>query len=611
MVVTLLGDLPDVNREGNDMFTKRIMDCRWSCLLLLALTITICACNSGATPTTEIVVQSPLPTPTLEPTFTPSPSPTNIPTASPTATTEPTPTPLPQANLSGQILDQETGQPIDRAKVSAGAETATTDTDGHYSLTSLAPGQYVLSATHDGYDPALSAIFTLSAGQELEIDLTLYAPDTSPYPQDPMLTNPLDPNGAPTKEDAERLAREQGLTGKVVSIKETKLRGKYLVNYKRNDNVRAAVAELNHDAWELTDETERKWWIIKVCGNLASLLPQEAPIATPAPRPLPPLAEVVVDRLVVRTCAAEECAEVGTVSHGTQVEVFGCLAKGGDWCEVGWSGGRGWCTGQSLRQLAVAEAVPRVEAVLPTVTPGVVVGEGKIVFGSWGEGGDQNGIYVINPDGTGLTALTMSSSPGALDSSPAWSPDRERIVFHRDADIYVMNADGNGQTPLTNSPGTFDDYPTWSPDSQRIAFVSNRNSLYVMNADGSGLTRLTDSGSRPSWSPDGTRIAFDGIYVINTDGSNLIRLTDRGYAPDWSPDGTRIAFVLDGIIYVMNADGSNQTRLTDSGFQSPAWSPDGQQIVFSSSGADAETLYIIKADGSGLRRLIEGFEPDW
>jgi len=234
--------------------------------------------------------------------------------------------------------------------------------------------------------------------------------------------------------------------------------------------------------------------------------------------------------------------------------------------------------------------------------------------------------------------LPLASNCAANDESPRWSPDNSRILFQSDRDypfcgvanIYVMNADGSGQTRLTTDVSD-DSAPVWSPDGTKIAFQSARNGLnyqvYVMNADGSGQVNLSNGSSndgQPSWSPDGTKLAFTSdrddpgrpsIYVMNANGGNQTRLTFtsapfKDEQPVWSPDGARMAFVStrDSIIdtwqetddeggiltrtavrsnkevYLMNADGSGQVRLTNTleNDDSPAWSADGAQVVFRS-----------------------------
>nr|MBA3659848.1 hypothetical protein [Gemmatimonadales bacterium] len=74
----------------------------------------------------------------------------------------------------------------------------------------------------------------------------------------------------------------------------------------------------------------------------------------------------------------------------------------------------------------------------------------RIAFSSLRNG--VRDLYVIDPDGTGLTNLTRGTLEGP--GSVRWSPDRSRLLFLAGArtDIYSINADGTGLTNVTNTP---------------------------------------------------------------------------------------------------------------------------------------------------------------
>lgn len=202
------------------------------------------------------------------------------------------------------------------------------------------------------------------------------------------------------------------------------------------------------------------------------------------------------------------------------------------------------------------------------------------------------------------------------------------------------------------------DRPIWSPDGRHIAFTVEldgdpaapyRTDVYVMDAHGSGVRRLTRSerALRPVWSPDGRTVAFAKrassrpnsarnllsmtIWTIDTDGNDERELVSSlGVTADtpgaWSPDRKSLAFTRRTYIdperslesstgiYLVAADGSGLRKLIENG-SDPAWSPDGRLIAYASdrdrngrlSYGDqtsfANELYVAKADGSEPKRL--------
>ena len=100
-----------------------------------------------------------------------------------------------------------------------------------------------------------------------------------------------------------------------------------------------------------------------------------------------------------------------------------------------------------------------------------------------------------------VAALSMALVAGSrADAGALLQANEGKIAFRSNRDgnneIYVMNADGSGQTRLTRD--AFAEDPTWSPDGTRIAFRSARDGnseIYVMSANGSGQTNLTQNAA--------------------------------------------------------------------------------------------------------------------
>jgi len=278
-----------------------------------------------------------------------------------------------------------------------------------------------------------------------------------------------------------------------------------------------------------------------------------------------------------------------------------------------------------------AAVATRTQTPTPTLVAGSTEPEGLLAFESNREDGFH--IYVMEPDGTGVTRLTEGE---ATDYEPAWSPDASQIVFAQSGeddvfDLFVMNADGSGPTQITDGMDARE--PVWSPDGSRIAFYSNvdgNDDIYLVDAGGSVPTRLTsnsESDIRPAWSPDGSRIAFSSlrfgnwdVYVMNSDGSGLTRITDDpafDWAAAWSPDGSQLAFVSDrgGVsnLYLMNPDGSGVRPLTsqDLDVAEPSWSPDGSYIAFAVAGENGNRdIYVVEVVGGDLTRLTDSEDDD-
>lgn len=221
-------------------------------------------------------------------------------------------------------------------------------------------------------------------------------------------------------------------------------------------------------------------------------------------------------------------------------------------------------------------------------------------------------IYTVQESATQLSLMKLKLSDGSV----------ERL--HPQAERSEMDA-------------------AFSADGQYYAFIRNTGNLNVRllirDAAQKKETEFEPPGGfiavrRPALSPDGNRVlfslpAYNGQQIVLLELRGLERrnlkpedinkyLTTTGLNnwPAYSPDGSDIVFGSSRggsfEIYLMKADGSDVRRLTRSSAMNirPSWSPDGKRLAFTSNRDGQYEIYVMNRDGANQRRLTNHPERD-
>jgi Tol biopolymer transport system component len=267
------------------------------------------------------------------------------------------------------------------------------------------------------------------------------------------------------------------------------------------------------------------------------------------------------------------------------------------------------------------------------VTPLVPAGRGLVPFAYSRDRrtiafSDRKGaVYVSRASGGGLRRIV---GPGETDDG-ALSYDGKLLAVTRGNGIWIVGTNGRGLRRFTKSEG--DGGPWWSPDGKAIVYDhgyqvrgGDRSAVVVQPLHGKPrvLARARfdpndEEVGDARWSPDGRWIDYvysnddDSIvFLVRPDGTHRHRSpAQAGFA--WSSDGKRLAYVLGDPgddVGIVGVDGRGRTRLHLSGLASISdlmWSPDAQRLVLAARATtdDPDQLWIVGADGKGLRRLTD------
>jgi Tol biopolymer transport system component len=253
------------------------------------------------------------------------------------------------------------------------------------------------------------------------------------------------------------------------------------------------------------------------------------------------------------------------------------------------------------------ETHPQLFGQAPTFMP-----DGRVVHAKNFAGDDEHQVYISNLDGSGEICITCGGQPGPgmpmpPNGVPVPSPQGDWVLFHSwderqiriggpgfgglGSALYVVKPDGSGVTQLTgldaahgSGEGEDDYHAYWSPDGKQIVWAHLNWNFITNGGDGKWDVRVAD-------------FVDDGVNPPHLENIRVVRPANGHYYETqwWAPDGSGFLYTeswntalnLELFFCRLIEDGTacDVTRLTDN----PAWdeqalfTPDMKSVIFMST----------------------------
>ena len=173
----------------------------------------------------------------------------------------------------------------------------------------------------------------------------------------------------------------------------------------------------------------------------------------------------------------------------------------------------------------------------------------------------------------GKERRALDALKGTVTGKIVWSSSRASSKH----DIWIMNADGTDQKPLTNSPNNVDWYPRLSPDGSTVLFVR----------------------SKSGWAPENDAEMFEkwDLWTVAVDGSREKKTAGDGVWGTWRPGGDSIVFARGSRVFIRDLGNGEEKEIfnAETAFkkgafaQQPDMSPDGRFLAMTLRGTMRET----------------------
>jgi serine/threonine protein kinase/Tol biopolymer transport system component len=238
---------------------------------------------------------------------------------------------------------------------------------------------------------------------------------------------------------------------------------------------------------------------------------------------------------------------------------------------------------------------------------------------------DEVRLYKVNvPTRKAEELGSLSGFPNGL----VWGEPGKKLLLSRTvnglSNLWTFSLADRSSTQITFGPGP-DLMPMPDPAGKGILYVNGKGSgfLTAYHVRGKSSTDIvSENTSQPAISLDGKRVMYikfvagnkTELWVCDVDGSKQMKLASSGdlTTGSWSPDGSQISFIDstggEDKVFLVGADGRGlrQIERVEGSVDWAIWSADMKTVYISSvKGRSKPTVWKADADGSHVEKFLD------